>query len=110
MTPEPIDLADGKPPLEGEMCFDVIDQPTFAVAGFWQHLKDGAMGFTTVTCDPNKLVAPIHPKAMITVLRPGDHELWRRGFYDEGRAAATALPGRADDGARARVSDAHAEG
>ena len=36
-----------------------------------------------VTCDPNELVAPIHPKAMITILEPGDVDTWLRGSYDE---------------------------
>jgi putative SOS response-associated peptidase YedK len=74
-TPEPVDLGDGKKPVKGEMWFDVPDQPIFAVAGFWQPVKDG-LGFTMVTCDPNELVAPIHPKAMITILHPEDWEDW----------------------------------
>lgn len=81
-TPEKHDLGDGKPPLKGEMWFSITDQPTFAVAGFWQHTKEGA-GFTMVTCDPNELVEPIHPKAMITILKPDDVETWLRGSYEE---------------------------
>lgn len=81
-TAEKHDLGDGKPPLKGEMWFSVTDQPTFAVAGFWQHTKEGS-GFTMVTCDPNELVKPIHPKAMITILKPDDVETWLRGSYDE---------------------------
>ncbi|MEG3089483.1 SOS response-associated peptidase [Sphingomonas sp. PB4P5] len=81
-TPDVHDLGDGKKPLRGEMWFQVTDQPIFAVAGFWQHTKDGS-GFTMVTCDPNELVAPIHPKAMITVLHPDDHERWLTGSYDD---------------------------
>lgn len=81
-TPEKHDLGDGKQPLRGEMWFQVVDQPTFAVAGFWQRNKDG-VGFTMVTCDPNSLVAPIHPKAMITILHPDDIDTWLRGSYDD---------------------------
>ena len=36
-----------------------------------------------ITCDANELVAPIHPEAMITVLRSGYHERWLTGSYDE---------------------------
>lgn len=36
-----------------------------------------------LTCDPNSLVAPIHPKAMITILEPEDVDLWLHGTYDE---------------------------
>jgi putative SOS response-associated peptidase YedK len=77
-TPGPIDLQDGKKPIRGEMWFQALDQPLFAVAGFWQQLRDGP-GFTKVTCDPNELVAPIHPKAMITILAPEDHDRWLTG-------------------------------
>lgn len=45
-------------------------------------MADGP-GFTMVTCDPNEQVAPIHPKAMITILRPEDHELWLTGSYGD---------------------------
>ncbi|MCG7349309.1 SOS response-associated peptidase family protein [Sphingomonas sp. ACRSK] len=68
--------------IKGEMWFAVPSQPIFAVAGFWQETAKGA-GFTMVTCDPNELVAPIHPKAMITVLQPDDHERWLTGSYDD---------------------------
>lgn len=81
-TPHKHDLDDGKPPLKGEMWFDVPEQPLFAVAGFWQHTAKGP-GFTMVTCDPNALVAPVHPKAMITILAPEDHERWLTCDYDE---------------------------
>lgn len=81
-TPDKHDLQDGKPPLKGEMWFGVIDQPTFAVAGFWQR-TEAWNGFTMVTCDPNELVAPIHPKAMITVLKLQDIDTWLWGSYDE---------------------------
>jgi putative SOS response-associated peptidase YedK len=81
-TPEPMDLGDGKKPVKGEMWFQVTDQPLFAVAGFWQRTAAGK-GFTMVTCDVNELVAPIHPKAMITILAPEDQERWLSCDYDE---------------------------
>lgn len=84
-TPEPIDRGDGKKPVKGEMWFQVTDQPIFAVAGFWQRTV-GGNGFTMVTCDANELVAPIHPKAMITVLEERDWDQWLRGTGDEARA------------------------
>lgn len=42
-----------------------------------------ASACTMVTCDPNMLVAPIHPKAMITILEPSDVDTWLHGSYDE---------------------------
>jgi putative SOS response-associated peptidase YedK len=46
-TPEKHDLGDGKPPLKGEMWFEVTDQQLFAVAGFWQETAKGR-AFTMV--------------------------------------------------------------
>jgi putative SOS response-associated peptidase YedK len=80
-TPDKHQTGDG-PPVKGEMWFDVTDQPVFAIAGFWQITAKGP-GFAMVTCAPNELVAPIHPKAMITILAPEDHERWLRGSYDD---------------------------
>ena len=69
-------------PIKGEMWFACTDQPIFAVGGFWQRTAKGE-GFTMVTCDPNPLVAPVHPKAMITVLEQADWDRWLRGSYDD---------------------------
>jgi putative SOS response-associated peptidase YedK len=80
-TPDKHKVGEG-PPIKGEMWFDVPEQPVFAVAGFWQQTAKGA-GFTMVTCDPNDLVAPIHPKAMITILHPNDHAQWLTAGYDD---------------------------
>jgi putative SOS response-associated peptidase YedK len=81
-TPQKHDLGDGKPQLKGEMWFSVTDQLVFAVAGFWQPTEVGN-GFAMVTCDPNPLVKPIHPKAMVTIVEPTDIDIWLRGSYDE---------------------------
>lgn len=81
-TPKPVDQGDGKKPLKGEMWFDVVDQDIFAIAGFWREIEEQRY-FAMVTCDPNELVAPIHPKAMITILRPEDHDQWLTGSYDD---------------------------
>ena len=81
-APEATEFGDGKKPVRGEMWFDVPDDPIFAVAGFWQRTARGT-GFTMVTCDANEIVAPIHPKAMITILHPDDHSRWLEGDYDD---------------------------
>jgi putative SOS response-associated peptidase YedK len=81
-TPDKHDLGDGKPPLKGEMWFSVIDQPVFAVAGFWKP-TEGGNAFAMVTCDANSLVEPIHPKAMVTILEASNVDVWLSGSYDE---------------------------
>lgn len=50
--------------------------------GFLQRTKD-SNALTLVPCDPNRLVEPIHPKAMIKILEPEDVDTWSRGSYDE---------------------------
>lgn len=80
-TPDLHQVGEGKP-IKGEMWFSVVDQPIFAVAGFWQHTAKGA-GFSMVTCDPNDLVAPIHPKAMITILKESDWDRWLHGSFND---------------------------
>lgn len=80
-TPDVHDVGGGRP-IKGEMWFQVSDQPIFAVAGFWQATAEGA-GFAMVTCDPNEVVASIHPKAMITILEPAEHERWLSGGLED---------------------------
>ena len=81
-TPEPVDLGDGKKPIRGENWFAVPEQPMFAIGGFWQRTAKGS-GCTMVTCDPNELVAPIHPNAMVTILHEADWDRWLGGSYDD---------------------------
>ena len=80
-TPDKHQVGEGKP-VKGEMWFAVPEQPIFAIGGFWQHTAKG-VGFTMVTCDPNELVAPIHPKAMVTILHESDWDRWLTGSYDD---------------------------
>lgn len=80
-TPDLHQVGEGKP-IKGEMWFAVPAQPIFAIAGFWQVTAKGR-SFAMVTCDPNELVAPIHPKAMVTILHEGDWDRWLRGSYGD---------------------------
>jgi putative SOS response-associated peptidase YedK len=89
-TPDTHDVGGGKP-IKGEMWFQVADQPIFAVGGFWQQTSDGRR-FAMVTCDPNELVAPIHPKAMITILAPEDQQRWLSGSYEDVLALQRPYP------------------
>lgn len=89
-TPDPHDVGGGKP-IKGEMWFAVPEQPVFAIAGFWQVTVKGA-GFAMVTCDPNPLVAPIHPKAMVTILEEADWDRWLTGGDDDVAALQRPYP------------------
>lgn len=56
---------DGKLPLHW---FDVPSRPIVSFAGVWRPVHDGMAVFAFLTCEPNPLVAPIHPKAMPVLL------------------------------------------
>lgn len=72
-------FAEPKPNAGREECwFRVTDAPVAAFAGIWRPSVEGKV-FTFVTCEPNPLVAPIHPKAMPVILHPQDYERWLTG-------------------------------
>ena len=73
-TPDTHDVGDGKP-IKGEMWFEV-HRPAGLRGRRLLAAHGEGRGFTMVTCDPNELVAPIHPKAMITILQRADWDRW----------------------------------
>ena len=68
--------ADGKLPLHW---FTVPSRPITSFAGVWRPLEGGAKAFAFLTCEPNALVAPIHPKAMPVLLHQEDEQRWLNG-------------------------------
>ncbi len=71
--------------------FDLPSRPVFAFAGIWRPLGDGA-AFAFLTCEPNPLVAPIHPKAMPVILHDHDYERWLTCDYAEAVTMAAPYP------------------
>jgi putative SOS response-associated peptidase YedK len=69
-------------PLPGagraEAWFAVKDAPMSAFAGIWRPSDEGNV-FAFLTCEPNPLIAPIHPKAMPVILHPEDYDRWLSG-------------------------------
>lgn len=61
-----------------EMWFAVANAPSAAFAGIWQPSEVGNV-FAFLTCAPNPVVAPIHPKAMPVILHPEDYDRWLGG-------------------------------
>lgn len=56
-----------------EVWFAVSNAPSAAFAGIWRPSEVGNV-FAFLTCEPNPLVAPIHPKAMPVILHPEDYD------------------------------------
>jgi putative SOS response-associated peptidase YedK len=71
--------------------FSVPGQPIFAFAGVWRPTPDGPV-FAMLTCEPNPLVAAIHPKAMPVILHDEDHATWLTGATDAALALAAPFP------------------
>ena len=81
--------APGKLPL---YWFEVPSRPVFAFAGIWRPLAGGMSAFAFLTCEPNPLVAPIHPKAMPVILHEEDFERWLSCLYAEVDQMAVPYP------------------
>lgn len=56
----------------------MTDAPVAAFAGIWRLSSEGNF-YAFLTCEPNPLVAPIHPKAMPVILHPHDYDRWLTG-------------------------------
>ena len=58
-------------------------------AGIWRPSEWGNV-FSFLTCEPNPLVAPLHPKAMPVILQPEDYDRWLSG--EDAVTMATPFP------------------
>lgn len=74
-----------------EHWFAIKDAPLSAFAGIWRA-SDAGNVFAFLTCEPNPLVAPLHPKAMPVILHPGDYDRWLEADYAEACALAEPFP------------------
>ena len=80
--------ADGKLPLHW---FNVPSRPIASFAGVWRPSEKGDV-FAFLTCEPNPLVAAIHPKAMPVILNEDDESRWLTCSFDEAIALAQPYP------------------
>lgn len=80
------DAVTGRP---AEWWFTVTGRPAAAFAGVWRPSEAGRV-FAFLTCEPNPLVAPLHPKAMPVILAEDAYDTWLTG--DAAAAMALAVP------------------
>jgi putative SOS response-associated peptidase YedK len=91
-----------------EHWFTINDRPVSAFAGVWRWAelpKQPALAlggekeapvaakvFAFLTCEPNPLVAPLHPKAMPVILAEADYHRWLTADWDEAKTLVTPFP------------------
>ncbi|HEY5710662.1 MAG TPA: SOS response-associated peptidase family protein [Allosphingosinicella sp.] len=71
--------------------FTLPSSEVAAFAGIWRF-NEGAARFAFLTCEPNPLVAPLHPKAMPVILQPDDYDAWLHGEAADACALAQPFP------------------
>lgn len=74
-----------------EHWFKIRDRPLAAFAGIWRPTEEGE-AFAFLTCEPNPLVAPLHPKAMPVILPEADYRTWLIGDCSQAQALACPYP------------------
>ena len=82
---------EGEAGSKRERWFSVTGESLFAFAGVWRPLETGA-AFAFLTCEPNPLVAPIHPKAMPVMLDPHDYDRWLSCDFVDACSLAAPFP------------------
>lgn len=74
-----------------EWWFTISDEPVSAFAGIWRPTDEGR-SYAFLTCEPNPLVAPLHPKAMPVIVHREDYDKWLRADWSEASALVAPYP------------------
>lgn len=89
------DRGKGDDNLPKQAWFCLPDQPVGVFAGFWRMTERGP-AYAFATCEPNAIVAPIHPKAMPAILQPGEWDTWLDGSAEDAAALVRPYEGLMD--------------
>ena len=84
----------GKDPETGRPAnwwFTIEGEEACAFAGIWRWSEDRAR-FAFLTCEPNPLVAPLHPTAMPVILQREDYDKWLDGEAADACSLAQPFP------------------
>jgi putative SOS response-associated peptidase YedK len=71
--------------------FGVPSRPIFAFAGIFRHTDDWPC-FAFLTCEPNRLVGAVHPKAMPLILHSEDYDSWLSDDWNKASALVVPFP------------------
>jgi putative SOS response-associated peptidase YedK len=71
--------------------FGVPASPIFAFAGIFRYTEDWPC-FAFLTCEPNRLVEAVHPKAMPLILHAEDYESWLTADWNEACKLVAPFP------------------
>ncbi len=82
---------EGEPGHKLARWFSVPSRSIFNFAGVWRETAEGRV-FAILTCEPNALVAAVHPKAMPVILHAEDEGAWLGDDWAEVRALAGPYP------------------
>lgn len=82
--------AEAAPAVKPAASDDLFGNLDDAGEGAASEAHSPAKVFAFLTCDPNPLVAPLHPKAMPVILDESDYERWLTGTGEE--ACKLAVP------------------
>jgi len=74
-----------------EHWFSLPSRPIAMFAGLWRPTEQGHC-FAFLTCQPNPLVAALHPKAMPVILQPEDYDHWLSCGYEHACSLAQPHP------------------
>lgn len=88
---EPRGVRDPETNTPAEYWFSIKSEPVAAFAGIWREV-DGQKVYGFLTCEPNALVAPLHPKAMPVILAPEDYDRWLMTDYADACDMAVPFP------------------
>lgn len=91
-----------------EHWFTIKDRPVSAFAGVWRWAElpkqptldlvgtsdapNAAKAFAFLTCEPNPLVAPLHPKAMPVILAEADYQAWLTADWEDAAKLVVPFP------------------